>query len=125
MKIHWGRIVVGAIALELALIIVLVPLLSRVNMSIFLALSVLPVFALAFAWGWWVVRKIQKGYVFHATATGILATLMYLGLCLTNPDGGIRGVVAMYGPFFFVFGNLLRIFGCATGGYMYQVRRKA
>jgi len=34
MKIHWGRIVVGAIALELALIIVFVPLLSRVDMSI-------------------------------------------------------------------------------------------
>ena len=124
MKIHWGRIVVGAIALELALIIVFVPLLSRVDMSILAPIIGVGCFVFAFAWGWWVVRRIQGRYVFHATATGVLATLMYLGLCLANPDGGIRAVVAMYGPIYFVFGNMLRILGCAAGGYIYQVQRK-
>jgi hypothetical protein len=124
MKVRSGRIVVGAIGLELALIIVLVPLLSRVQMSILLPLSAVVVSVFGFAWGWWVVRRIQGWYVFHATATGILATLMYLALCLMNPQGGIRSVVAMYGPFFFVSGNLLRILACAAGGYLYQVRKK-
>src|SRR5262249_12891194 len=72
-------------------------------------------FVFAFAWGWWVVRRVQGRYVFHATATGILATLIYLGLCLMNPDGGIRAVVAMYGLSFFIFGNLLRIFRLCSG----------
>ena len=125
MKIHWGRIIVGAVALELVLIIVFVPLLSRVEMPILAPIMGVAGFAFAFASGWWVVRSVQGRYVFHATATGILATLIYLGLCLSNPDGGIRAVVAMYGFSFFVFGNLLRIFGCAAGGYVYQVRRKA
>ena len=49
----------------------------------------------------------------------MLATLMYLALCLMNPQGGIRAVVAMmYGPFFFVSGNLLRVLACAAGGYL-------
>ena len=125
MKIRWGRILAGAVALELVLIIFFVPLMSMVDMSILAPLSALPVFLIAFAWGWWVVRKLQERYVFHAAATGILATLIYLGLCLTNPDGGIRATVALYGPFYFVLGNLLRILGCAIGGYVYQVRKKA
>ena len=124
MNVRSGRIVVGAIGLELALIIVLVPLLSRVQMSILLPLSAMVVSVFGFAWGWWVGRRLQGWYVFHATATGILATLMYLALCLMNPQGGIRSVVAMYGPFFFVSGNLLRILACAAGGYLYQVRKK-
>jgi hypothetical protein len=123
-KIHWVRIIVGAIALELALIVVFVPLLTRVDMSILAPIITLGCLAFGFAWAWWVVRKIQGGYVLHATATGILATVIYLGLCLGNPDGGIRAVVAMYGPFYFIIANLVRILGCAAGGYSYQVRGK-
>jgi hypothetical protein len=89
---------VGAIALELTLIIVVVPLLSRVEMSILAPIIGVACFVIAFAWGWFVVRRIRGRYVFHATATGLVATLMYLGLCLANPDGGIRAVVALYGP---------------------------
>jgi hypothetical protein len=124
-KIHWGRIIVGAIALELALIVVFTPLLiAKVDMSILAPIITLGCFGFGFAWAWWVVRKIHGGYLLHATTTGILATAIYLGLCLGNPDGGIRAVVAMYGPFYFISANLVRILGCAAGGYVYQVRGK-
>jgi len=122
-KMHWVRIVMGAIGLELALIIVFVPLLTRVDMSILAPIIGIGCFGFGFAWAWWVVRKIRGGYVLHGTATGILATAIYLGLCLSNPDGGIRAVVAMYGPFYFVFGNLIRVLGCAANNYFYQVRK--
>jgi len=122
-KTHWGRIVVGAIALELSLIVLLVPLLSRMEMAKLAPLAGLACLVLGFAWGWWVVRRIEGRFVFHGTATGVLATLIYLGLCMMNPDG-IRAVVLMYGVFNFVAGNLVRILGCAAGGYAFQVRRK-
>ena len=125
-RIHWGRIIVGAIALELSLIVVFTPLLiMKVDMSILAPIITLGCLAFGFAWAWWVVRKIHGGYLPHATATGILATAIYLGLCLVNPDGGIRAVVAMYGPFYFIAANLVQILGCSAGAYIYQVRGKA
>ena len=125
MRLHWGRIIVGAIALELTLIVLLVPLLNRVQMAILAPLAAVACAVVGFAWGWWVARKIQSGYVFHGAAAGVLATAIYLGLCFMNPDGGIRAVVAMYGILYFVLGNLLRILGTTAGAYVFQTRRKA
>jgi hypothetical protein len=35
-------------------------------------------------------RNIRDGYILHGTTTVTLATAIYPGLCLTNPDEGIR-----------------------------------
>jgi hypothetical protein len=51
---------------------------------------------------------------------GILATIIYVGLCMTNPDGGIAAVIAMYGPVLFVVGNGLRIVGTTAGAWAYR-----
>jgi len=116
-KIRWGRIVAGAILLELALIVVFVPLISVVGLPRLIPFVAVGCFVFGFACGWWVARKVRGRQVFHATAAGILATALYLGLGMLNADGGLRAVVDGYGPITFVLANLLRILGCAAGGY--------
>jgi hypothetical protein len=124
-KVRWGRIVAGAVLLELALIIVFVPLISVVGLDRLIPFVVAGCFVFGFACGWWVARKLRGRQVFHATAAGILATALYLGLGVFNPEGGLRAVVDGYGPVTFVLANLLRILGCAAGGYANRARTRA
>jgi hypothetical protein len=122
-KIRWGRIVAGALLLELALGIAFVPLISVVGLDRLIPFIVVGCFVFGFACGWWVARKLRGRQIFHATAAGILATALYLGLGAFSPDGGLRAIVEGYGPVTFVLANLLRILGCTAGGYANRVRR--
>lgn len=122
-KIRWGRIIAGAFLLELALIIVFVPLISVAGLDRLIPSVVVGCFVFGFAAGWWVARPLPGRQVFHATATGILATAIYMALGAFNPDGGLRAIVAGYGPFAFVLGNLLRILGCTAGGFAVRSRK--
>lgn len=122
-KIRWGRIVAGAFLLELALIIAFVPLMSVMGLPRLIPFIVAGCFVFGFACGWWVARKLRGRQVFHATAAGILATAIYLGLGVLNPEGGLRAVVEGYGPVTFALANLMRILGCTAGGYANRARR--
>ena len=117
-RIHWGRIIAGAFLLELVLIVVFVPLIASVGLPRLIPFIVAGCFVFGVACGWWVSRKLRARHVFHATAAGILATALYLGLGVLNPEGGLRAVVEGYGPTTFVLGNILRILGCMLGGYL-------
>ena len=116
-KIRWGRIIAGAFLLELVLMVVFVPLIATFELPRLIPFIVAGVFVFGIAAGWWVTRKLRSRHVFHATAAGILATALYVGLCAFNPDGGLRAVVEGYGATTFVLANLLRILGCTLGGY--------
>jgi hypothetical protein len=59
--------------------------------------------------------------VLHGALTGIVATAIYVLLCLASPDG-IQSVIEMYGLLGFVLGNGLRILGCMAGGYALRGR---
>jgi hypothetical protein len=124
-RIRWGRIIAGAFLLELALAVVFVPLLVVVELARLIPFVVAGCFVFGFACGWWVARKLRARQVFHATAAGILATALYLGLGVFNPDGGIRAIVEMYGPATFVLANLMRILGCTAGGWASRARNAA
>src|SRR6266446_6702268 len=115
VKIQWGRIVAGAFLLEIALIVLFIPISLWTGMPPLIPFVPIGCLVLGFLFGWWTVRKVRSRPVLHATLVGILATLIYLALCLLNP-GGLSAVVAAYGPFLFVLANLLRIVGCVTGG---------
>src|SRR4029450_9355276 len=123
-KVRWGRIVAGAVLLELALIIVFVPLISVVGLDRLIPFVVAGCFVFGFACGWWVARRLRGRQVFHATAAGILATALYLGLGVFHPEGGPRALVDGYGPGTFVLANLLRILGGAAGGYANRARTR-
>ena len=118
-RIRWGRIVVGAILLEIALIVLFVPLLAFMDISRLVPFAGIATFGLGFLAGRWVARKAPGRRVLHGTLAGMLATLLYLGMCMIGP-GGLAAALVIYGTPLFVAGNGLRIVGCATGAYFYR-----
>ena len=120
-KLRWGWIVLGAILLEVALIVLFIPMLMFTDVSKIAPFAGIGTFGLGFLISWWIVRKVQGRRVLHGALIGILATIIYVGLCMANPDG-IASVVAMYGPVLFVVGNGLRIVGSTAGAWFYGSR---
>ena len=120
-KLRWGWIVAGAVMLEIALIILFVPMLMFIDISQIAPFAGIGAFGLGFLVSWWVVRKVQGHRILHGALIGILATIIYVGLCMTN-QGGIASVVAAYGPVLFVVGNGLRIVGTIAGAWFYSSR---
>ena len=106
----------AAFLLEIALIIVFVPLLLNFDPARVVPYVGIGCFVFGFVITWLVVRTIHSRPVLHGTLIGVLATAIYLVLCLVGP-GGLAPVIAMYGPKFFVIGNGVRILGCIAGGY--------
>src|SRR5262249_26029982 len=107
-RLRWGRIIAGAFLLELALVVVLVPPLQILGPDRVIPFVSPAVLILSFVVVWWLLRKVPNRRVVHGALIGILATAIYVGLCLVNPDG-IRAVVAMYGVVGFILANGLRI----------------
>jgi len=118
-KLRWGWIVAGAVILEVGLIILFIPMLRFMDISRLAPFAGIGTFGLGFLVSWWVVRKVPGRRLLHGALIGVLATIIYVGLCMTNPDGGIASVVAMYGPVLFVVGNGLRIVGTIAGAWYY------
>ena len=119
---RWGRIVAGAFLLELILIVVLVPPLQILGPEKVIPFVSPAVLVISFAFAWWILRKVPHQRVLHGALIGILATAIYLVLCLANP-GGLREVVAMYGTVMFIVDNGLRIVGCSAGAYALGLRK--
>lgn len=118
-RVHWIRVILGALLLEIVLLVTLVPI-SFVNTTLFLI--AVPIGCLVFGYlvTWWILRPVTSRPVLHGALIGVVATAMYLGLVVSQP-GGMSSVIAIYGvPFFWIL-NLLRIAGCVLGG----VRRPA
>ena len=121
MNLRWGWIIAGAVILEVALIVLFIPMLMFIDIAQIAPYAGIGTFGLGFLVSWWIVRKVQGRQVLHGALIGILATIIYVGLCMTSPDG-LSSVVAMYGPVLFVVGNGLRIVGSTAGAYFYRSR---
>jgi hypothetical protein len=116
-KLRWGWIVAGAVILEVALILLFIPMLRFTDISTIAPFAGIGTLVLGFLVSWWVVRKVPGRRLLHGALIGILATIIYVGLCMMNPDGGLASVVAMYGRVLFVVGNGLRIVGTVAGAW--------
>src|SRR5688572_20181999 len=125
--LRWGRIVVGAILLEAALIVAAIPLLGFVanplapgaqnasgDFTIFFVSVTVACFVVGALAGWWVARPLSSQFMLHGALTGIVATTIYLGIC-SIPPTTIAAVVAGYGSFWFFLANGLRIIGASLG----------
>ena len=125
-EFRWGRIAIGAVLIEVALIAIAVPLFALVanpfvpggqgsgNFTIFFVTVAVACFVLGAVFGWWVARPLRSQFVLHGALTGIVATAIYLGIC-SIPPTTIAAVVAAYGPFWFFLANGLCIAGAALG----------
>lgn len=124
--LHWGRIVGGAILLEVVLVVVLIPIGLWFGMpggnngddfTVFFTSVAIGCFAGGYLVTAWMLRPIVTRRLLHGTLLGVVATLMYIALNAAAPDG-LGGVVAGYGVALYVLVNALRISGCVLAGNM-------
>jgi hypothetical protein len=135
-NIRWGRIILAAILLEVAIIAVALPAglffgnplaaepggppVDPTGYNIVVAFAC---FLLGAVFGAWAVVRATSGFAFQGLMVGLVAMAIYLGLCSLAP-GGIAAVIAGYGLTLFVIFNALRTLGCVAGA-MYKGARQA
>jgi len=119
MTIYWGRVIGGAILLELILFAVLVPI-SGVNRTLFLVAVPVGAFVFGYFVSWWVFRKTRTALWVNTALLGLLATVIYLGMVVAW--AGIGAAIATYGFTLFVFANAMRIAGCLGAAFHLQRR---
>ena len=111
-KIHWGRILLGGLLAEVALILAIVPLGLRLGEN-FLHYAAAPgSFITCFLAALWVCRRIESQFILHGTLVGVVAALIYVALTRAQPE-----------PLAYIVAHALKLAGGACGGLMAQRRR--
>ena len=110
--IHWGRILLGGLLAEVALILAIVPLGLHLGDN-FLHYTAPPgSFITCFLGALWVCRRIESHFILHGTLVGVVAALIYLALTRAQPE-----------PFAYIVAHGLKLAGGAFGGFVAQRRR--
>src|ERR1700678_4679999 len=110
--IHWGRILLGGLLAEVALILAIVPLGIRLGVN-FLQYTAPPgSFITCFLAALWVCRRIESRFILHGTLVGVVAALIYVVLTRAQPE-----------PFAYIVAHALKLAGGACGGFIAQPRR--
>lgn len=111
-RIHWGRILLGGLLAEVALIIAIVPLGLRLG-DTFLHYAAPPGSLITcFLAALWVGRRIESRFILHGTLVGVVAALIYVGLTGAQPE-----------PLAYIVAHALKLVGGACGGFVAQRRR--
>jgi Na+/proline symporter len=113
-RIRWGRVVGLAIALEAALFAALVPLQSVLRLNSWFVAVAIGCAVFSYAAGRLAGRRLTSRSVQHGLLVGLIATSIYLAICILAP-GGLAAAVTLYGLPLFVLLNALRIAGCTVG----------
>jgi hypothetical protein len=114
MSIQWGRVLLIAFVMELALFAIVIPL--RLSGAGRVVLYVVPPAALiaTFAITVWLGRGIKSKFVLHGVLIGIVGTLIYVALTRSKPE-----------PWQYVVANALKVVGGAAGGVVLARRPAA
>ena len=108
-KLHWGRILLGGLLAEGALVVAIVPLGLRLGDK-FLHYAAPPgSFVLCFLGALWACRQIESHFILHGTLVGVVAVLIYVGLTRAQPE-----------PFAYLVAHALKLTGGACGGFIAQ-----
>jgi hypothetical protein len=127
--IPWGRIILAAILLEIAITAVAVPVgivfgtpmqiqpgEPAADATVFYVVVALACLVLGAVFGAWAVRRAASRFALHGLLVGLVAMALYFGMCSLAP-GGLAGVVDAYGVGMFVTFNALRTLGCVVGAW--------
>ena len=110
--IHWGRILLGGVLAEVALILAIVPLGFRLGDN-FLHYTAPPgSFVTCLLGALWVCQRIESHFILHGTLVGVVAALIYVALTRAQPE-----------PFAYILAHALKLAGGACGGFIAQRRR--
>ena len=121
---RWGRIVLLAFALEATLFVTLVPLQNPLPLRTWFVAVMIGCALFGYIAGRLAARGLQSQAVAHGLLVGVLATAIYIVLCMLGP-GGLAAAVAFYGALLFVLLNALRIVGCTIGASHGSLRRRS
>jgi len=110
--IHWGRILLGGLLVEVALIVAIVPLGLRLGEG-FLHYTAPPgSFITCFLAALWVCRRSESHFILQGILVGVVAALIYVGLTRAQPE-----------PLAYLLAHALKLLGGACGGFVAQRRR--
>jgi putative membrane protein (TIGR04086 family) len=110
--IHWGRILLGGLLAEVALILAIVPLGLRLGDN-FLHYAAPPgSFVMCFLGALWVCRRIESHFILHGALVGVVSALIYVALTRAQPE-----------PLVYIVAHALKLAGGACGGFVAQWRR--
>jgi putative membrane protein (TIGR04086 family) len=105
MKLRWGRIVIGAVLTEVALIALVIPIRMLAGDAAILYVVAPACFIATFVFGLWAARKAEANFILHGALVGVLASLIYLALTWNQTL-----------PLIFHLSHLAKILGGAAGG---------
>jgi hypothetical protein len=110
--IHWGRILLGGLLAEVALILAIVPLGLRVGGN-FMSYTAPPgSFITCFLAALWVCGGVESRFILQGTLVGVVAALIYVALSRAQPE-----------PVAYIVAHALKLAGGACGGFVIQRRR--
>jgi hypothetical protein len=109
--IRWGRVAVGGMLAEVALILAIVPLGARLGQSFLHETAPPGSFVTCFLAAYWVGRGVRSRFVLQGTLVGVVAALIYLGLTRAQPE-----------PVAYIVAHGLKLLGGACGGFVARLR---
>jgi putative membrane protein (TIGR04086 family) len=110
-NIRWGWIVLGGVLAELAIFVVVVPLILLVGQQS-LNYCVPPAsFIATFAFGLWVANKAPQRPLLHGVLVGVVAMLILLAMMIGRPQSTA-----------YVVAHVLKVLGGAAGGLLAMKR---
>jgi putative membrane protein (TIGR04086 family) len=113
-RIHWVRALIGGFLAELAVFVVVVPILMTAGQHPLLYVAPAASLVMCFLFAFWVGRRIESRFVLHGILVGVVATLIYVGLTRAQPE-----------PPAYLLAHVLKILGGAAGGFVALRRRAA
>lgn len=115
LRIHWLRVVVAAVVVEVVLLAIAIPLNMSANGRAALLALVIPLCVVgAFLGGWWAASRAGRLFLIHGLLVGAVAALIY---------GALTVKVAL--PTAYILANYLKLIAGAAGGLMAQTLRRA
>jgi hypothetical protein len=112
--IRWGWVLLGGFLAELTIFVVVIPLSLLVGQQSLIYSAPVASFVASFLFGTWVARKAQQRLVLHGALVGIVATLLYIGISLGQPE-----------PIAYIIAHVLKVFGGVAGGFVASKRAAA
>lgn len=111
-RIHWVRALIGGFLAELAVFVVVVPILMTAGQHPLLYVAPVASLVMCFVFAVWVGRGIESRFVLHGVLVGVVATLIYVALTRAHPE-----------PAAYLVAHALKILGGAAGGFVAARRR--
>ncbi|HXN72117.1 MAG TPA: hypothetical protein VN861_06150 [Candidatus Acidoferrales bacterium] len=109
---RWGRILLGGLLAEVALILAIVPLGLRIGGNFMNYTAPPGSFITCLLAALWVCWRIESRFILHGTLVGVVAALIYVALTRARPE-----------PFAYIVAHVLKLVGGACGGFVAQLRR--